>query len=127
MIQDIPSLTTVLNLAAAASRATNLTGTGVDLQPYEGRVELILTSSAATAGTTPTLTVKVQDSANNSDFADVTGLVFTAVSDAASVQSMSINKPALRRYIRVVGTLGGTDSPAFTYAVVGIGMLKYIG
>jgi hypothetical protein len=127
MIQDLPGLTTVLNLAPAASRNTTLTGTGVDLQLYEGRAELILTSSAATAGTNPTLTVKVQDSANNSDFDDVSGLVFTVVTNAASVQSMAINKPALRRYIRVVGTLGGTDSPAFAYAVVGIAMLKSIG
>lgn len=127
MIQDIPGLTTVLNLAAAASRTTTLTGTGVDLQPYEGRVELILTSSAATAGSSPTLDVKVQDSADNSSFADVSGLTFTQVTDAASVQSLAINKPALRRYVRVIGTIGGTSSPAFTYAVVGVGMLKYIG
>lgn len=126
MIQDLPGLTTVLNLAPAASRTTTLTGTGVDLQLYEGRAELILTSSAATAGTAPTLAVKVQDSANNSDFDDVAGLVFTTVTAAASVQSMAINKPALRRYIRVVGTLGGTDSPAFTYAIVGVAMLKNI-
>ena len=125
MIQDIPGILTVASVAASAARTTTLTGTGVDLQSYEGNIGLILNSSAATAGTSPTLDVKVQDSADNSSFADVSGLTFTQVTDAASVQLLRVRK-SVRRYIRVVGTIGGTSSPAFTYGVELIGIKKTI-
>jgi hypothetical protein len=125
MLQDIPGLLTVASVAASAARTTTLTGTGVDLQSYEGNIGLILNCSAATDGTNPTLNVKIQDSANNSDFDDVSGLTFTQVTTAASVQLLRVRK-SVRRYIRVVGTIGGTDDPAFTYGIELVGIKKTI-
>jgi hypothetical protein len=125
MIQDIPGILTVASVAASAARTTTLTGTGVDLQTYEGNVGVILNSSAATAGSSPTLDVKIQDSADNSSFADVSGLTFTQVTDAASVQLLRVPK-SVRRYIRAVGTIGGTSSPAFTYGLTMVAVRKTI-
>jgi hypothetical protein len=125
MIQDIPGLLTVASVAASAARTTTLTGTGVDLQSYEGNVGVILNSSAATAGTSPTLDVKIQDSADNSSFADVSGLTFTQVTTTASVQLVRVPK-SVRRYIRAIGTIGGTSSPAFTYGLELVGVRKTI-
>ena len=125
MIQDIPGILTVASVAASAARTTTLTGTGVDLQSYEGNVGVILNSSAATAGSSPTLDVKIQDSADNSSFADVSGLTFTQVTDAASVQLLRVPK-SVRRYVRAIGTIGGTSSPAFTYGLALVGIKKTI-
>jgi hypothetical protein len=59
------------------------------------------------------VTVKVQDSADNSTFADVTGLTFTAVApgSAPTFQRLATaNNATIRRYTRVVTT--GTFSSA---------------
>ena len=125
MIQDIPGILTVASVAASAARTTTLTGTGVDLQSYEGNVGVILNSSAATAGSSPTLDVKIQDSADISSYAAVSGLTLTRVTDAASVQLLRVPK-SVRRYVRAIGTIGGTSSPAFTYGLALVGIKKTI-
>lgn len=109
----------VVELAANAVRTSTLTGSGVDLQSYDGYAQVILQSSAATAGTTPTLNVKLQDSADNStDWTDITGAVFAEVDDTPdSTQMIQVNVSAVRRYVRVVGTIAGTDTPTFGFGV----------
>lgn len=114
----------VLNLQAAASITGNGNGTGVDLKDYAGQIAVVL-DAGNTAGTTPTLDVKIQDSADNSSFADVTSGAFTQVTTVASVQKMVLNKDQLRRYIRVVKTIGGTSSPAYVLSVKGYAIKKY--
>ena len=61
--------------------------------------------------------VKLQESSDNSTFTDITDATFTQVTDAASSQKISINTNDVKRYLRAVGTIGGTSSPAFTYTV----------
>lgn len=120
-----------LAFAPTASRATNLTGTGVDLKDYDGDVVLILDVAA---GGTSTCTVAVQDSADNSSFAALSAefvrdgvvqaagaVAFAQVSTAASKQTIVINKDAARRYVRVVSTEGGTH----VYSVNAISAKKY--
>jgi hypothetical protein len=69
-----------------------------------------------TAFTGTTITVAVQDSADNSTFAAVTGLTFTAVTAAPAAQRLATaNTATIRQYVRVVTT--GTFSSA-TFAVV---------
>ncbi|MGW5467684.1 hypothetical protein [Streptomyces chartreusis] len=69
-----------------------------------------------TAFTGTSVTVKIQDSADNSSFADVSGLSFAAVSSTPNTQRLQLGATAtVRRYVRAVTT--GTFSSA-TFAVV---------
>lgn len=85
--------------------ATN--GTGVDLTTVS------TTFGAQTylqvfAFTGTDVTIKVQDSADNVSFADVTGLSFTAVTTAPGAQRVATSSGAtIRRYVRAVTTTSG--------------------
>lgn len=114
-----------LVLAAAAQRTSTLTGTGIDVLDYEGVALAVLNASAGT-GTTPTLDVKLQHSDDDSTYADVTGGVFTQVTDAAEtagVQVLKVNVSDLKRYVRVIGTIAGT-TPSFDFGVEFVGIKK---
>lgn len=98
--------------------ATN--GTGVDISTAQlgGATSAALGAFGylhvtAFAGTS--VTVKIQDSADNSTFADVTGLAFTAVTAApASERIATASNATIRRYVRAVTT--GTFT-SVTFAV----------
>lgn len=123
-LQTVMNILTPLNLFPSAARTATANGTGVDLQQYSGDVAVLLDSAAGT-GTSPTLDVKLQDSADNSTFADISGATFTQVTSAAAAQEkIVINKDAARRYVRAVATIGGT-SPSFTFSVNAVGIKKY--
>jgi hypothetical protein len=127
MIHNLGSKTYVGSLLGADSRTSTATGTGFDLQgsnDAEGEAIVILDCEAG-SGTTPTLNVKLQDSADNSAWADVSGKVFTEVTDAAaSLQKISFNANDVRRYVRAVGTQAGTN-PVFVYGVSLVYSKKY--
>lgn len=109
-----------LLLPAAVTASGN--GTGVDLKDYIGLAKVILHSAKASAGTSPTMDVKIQDSADDSSYADVSGAAFTQVTDVAdSLQGISLDLDKCRRYVRAVKTIGGTDSPSFVLGCVLIG------
>lgn len=74
---------------------------------------------AVTGFTGTDVTVKVQDSADNTTFADVTGLTFTAVTATGAVQRLQTGRTAtVRRYVRAVTTTsGGFTSATFVVAV----------
>ena len=86
---------------------------------------MILDCAAAGAGSSPTYNVKIQDSADNSTFADVTGATFTQVTSTASQQKLTINANDVQRYIRAVATIGGTSSPSFVASVTLLYGKKY--
>lgn len=64
-------------------------------------------------------TVKIQDSADNSSFADVTGLSFTQITAApTSERKATSNTATIRRYLRAVTvTTGGFSSLAFAVVI----------
>lgn len=64
-------------------------------------------------------TVKIQDSADNVTFADVTGLAFTQITAAPGAQRIATaNTATIRRYVRAVTvTTGGFTSLAFAVAI----------
>ena len=128
MLHNLGSKSNIQALLANDSRTASANGTGFDTQgsnDVEGEAIFILASDAASAGSSPTLDVKLQESDDNSSFSDISGATFTQVTDAASTQKISINTNDYGRYIRAVGTIGGTSSPAFTYAVVMVYSKKY--
>lgn len=120
LIKDIKAHMTASVSLVPAARTASGNGTGVDLQNYVGDVMALVHSGAGT-GTTPTLDAKIQDSADDSSYADVTGLTFTQITTTASLQTLKIDSRAVRRYVRVVFTIGGT-TPSFPCMADIIGM-----
>jgi|TARA_A100001515_G_scaffold105327_2_gene86092 hypothetical protein len=112
-------------LSFAPNDVVTATGneTGVDLLDYEGDITLILDAEAGGSGIT--YAVKVQDSADNSTFADVTDAAFTTTTaNTALVESLVVNSDEIKRYARVVITVaGGTGAGAVS--VTGLGRKKY--
>ena len=112
-------------LSFAPNDVVTATGneTGVDLQDYEGDITLILDAEAG--GASITYAVKVQDSSDNSTFADVSGAAFTTTdANSALVESLVVNSDEIKRYARVVITVaGGTGAGAVS--VTGLARKKY--
>ena len=127
MLHNLGSKTYIGSLLGADSRSASANGTGFDLQgsnDAEGEAIVILDSEAG-SGTSPTLDVKLQDSANNSDWSDISGKTFTQVTDGgAGFEKISINCNDVRRSVRAVATLGGT-TPAFVFGVSLVYSKKY--
>lgn len=100
-----------------AARTATANGTGVDLTGYinsGGRALKAILDNGTTSGTTPTLDVKIQDSDDNSVFADITGATFTQLTAAGNQE---IHFRTNKRYVRAVATIAGT-TPSFTFDVV---------
>lgn len=78
----------------------------------------------AASGTSPTLDVKIQHSADNVTYTD-TGVAFTQVTatqitatrEVAELPKRSWKTTATQPWLRAVGTIGGTV-PSFTWAVL---------
>jgi hypothetical protein len=75
----------------------------------ECRIELAVTG--AVSGTSPTLDVKLQDSADGSSWAD-TGITFTQITATSARQQREFKARKGRGYLRLHATAGGT-SPSF--------------
>lgn len=111
----------LVELIPAQAATSTVTGSAVDVQDYRGKVKVILATSIG-GGTTPTLNVKLQDSADGSTgWADISGATFTEVTDSAdATESIGVVLDSSKRYIRAVGTIAGT-SPTYSFAVVMVG------
>ena len=115
---NIPSHANAVSLDGSAQVTSTSNGSGVDIRDYVGLAMVILDAGAATAGTSPTLDVKLQESSDDSTYSDISGATFTQVTDsAASHQTLRLDLKPLKRYIRVVATVGGTSTPTFAYGV----------
>ena len=97
--------------------------TGVDLLSYEGSMICVLDAEAGGSGIT--YAVKLQDSADNSSFSDLSGAAFdTTAANAASVQKIAVDIDNCKRYVRAVITVaGGTGAGAVS--VKGLAFPKY--
>ena len=78
---------------------------GVDLANYE---EVLIVLNAGTVGSSGTVDVHVEDSTDNSTFADVTGAAFTQVTASNDDTSYigRIKCTAINRYVRTVLVVG---------------------
>ena len=121
--QNLDKLTVVAGKATGAVTST-ATSSAIDLLEYDGDVLLVLDCAAGT-GTSPTLDVKITNSdASSGTYTDLSGAAFTQVVDAASMQTLVINKDSAERYIKIVQTITGS-SPSFTFSINLIGVKKY--
>jgi len=112
--------------AAVASASVTATATSgaIDLKEFDGDVLLVLNCAAGT-GSSPTLDIKVQDSdETGGTYGDLSGATFTQVTDAASVQTLEVNKDECKRFIKIVQTVGGS-SPVFVYGISLVALKKY--
>ena len=118
------SLDKLSHFTLLATTTITATGnqTGVDLQGYEGDVQIILTGTAAGASTD--LTFRIEESADNSTYTAATGGGFTAIANAASKQVLTLNSNDLKRYIRLSCT-AETGAASSNVTCVGYGLLKY--
>lgn len=99
----------------AATATTN--GSAVDTFGYNSAA--VTLEVGAVSGTSPTLDVKIQESADGSTgWADVSGATFTQVTAANNSQIIRVEGlgTSRKRYLRAVATIAGT-SPSFTLAV----------
>ena len=95
-------------------------GAGVDCRGYEYATFCV---QLGTLGTSATVDFKVQDSADNSTFADISGATITqqtqAGTDASdSVVQVTVYCPAQARYLRGVLTVGTATSDAGSVVVL---------
>lgn len=113
----------VLDLAPNDVVAATGNETGVDLLNYEGSMICVLDAEAGGSGIT--YAVKLQDSADNSSFSDLSGAAFdTTSANAASVQKIAVDIDNCKRYVRAVITVaGGTGAGAVS--VKGLAFPKY--
>jgi hypothetical protein len=101
---NFPSASTTLNVLSPVSAANTAaaTSSGVDLLGYDAGPIVIIQHHGLSTGT---LDGKIQDSADNSTWADVTGATFTQETTTVGIQKMSLDRKAVRRYIKYVGTV----------------------
>lgn len=99
----------VLASLVPATRTASANGTGVDTLGYNDAVAVILAGDIDLASTDETYAFKVQHSDDNSTFTDVTGATttVTADNDVKLIRVSNLNT-TIKRYVRVVATLGGT-------------------
>ena len=81
--------------------------TGVDCVDAVGNMMSALLTSSAVSGS-GNVTIKIQESSDDSTYADITGATFTAVSAANDLQLISF--PVTKRYLRCHGTLNSGTS-----------------
>lgn len=101
--------TKVLSSLVPAVRTASANGTGVDTAGYTEGMAVITAGDLDLASGNETYAFSIEDSADNSSFAAVSGLTTTATADndIKLIRLAGIGT-SLRRYVRVVATLGGT-------------------
>jgi hypothetical protein len=115
----------LLDPVPVASVTSSGNGTDLDLQQYSGQI-VILADMKNTAGSSPTMDISVNDSADNSTFAALSPAVaFTQMTTGASAFKLVLNKDNIRRYLRIVKTIGGTNTPTFLTSVKILAVKKY--
>lgn len=98
-------------------------GSGVDVRTYHGRAAAILNQKAGT-GTTPTLNVKLQESADDSTYTDISGATFTQATSANGTEAIEVDLDGVSRYVRAKYVLAGT-TPAFDLGVTLVAPKQY--
>ena len=111
-IQNLGSKGTAVNILPNDVLASTANSSGVDLQGYEGSAAFVLSSEAM--GASVTLAVKLQESANDSDWSDVSSGAFTTTAaNTAAFEQIALNVSDLKRYVRTNSTVaGGTGTGA---------------
>lgn len=105
-----------IGFSNAITAASN-NGTGVDCQGFEKAMAVYY---ASPSGTGTTSDCKLQDSDDNSTFADVTSATFAqnTTVGGATIQVMNINLSKRKRYVRLVHTGAGGSAAGQAYGLI---------
>ena len=123
-IHNLGSKTAILGLLRNDVVAASGTGSAIDLQGYEGDMAVLLDAEAGGSGVTYAVKLTESDTSGGT-YTDVTGGAFTTTSaNTASLQKITVNVSALKRFVKVSVTAAGS-SPAGAVAVIGVASLKY--
>ena len=113
-IHDLASQA-ILGVGLAPQTVTaSINGNGGDLQDGDSRC-FAIQQVGTVSGTTPTLAGKIQESSDNATWSDIANATFTSVTASNNYQAITFDRS--KRYVRYVGTIGGT-SPSYALAVV---------
>jgi len=118
-LRGIKSRLTITQSIAPIVAGATQTGAGIDLRNADSAMIIFLIGAIAGAGA---MTVKLQDSDDNSTFGDVAaaGLDGTVVTPAVAQTVQRIGYVGTKRYIRAIGTLdSGTSVAIAATAVLG--------
>lgn len=103
-------------VSAIAAKTASFNSTGIDLLTSTGSEQAaVVLTTGVVSGTTPTMDVTVQESADNSTWNNVT---LNADSDAyaqvtATTNTQKFKFKRTKRYLRIAVTIAGT-TPSFT-------------
>lgn len=97
----------------AAATTGNTAGSSLDMLTGEGRLNIIQ-SIGAWVGNSPTVQTKVQESADGSNWYDITGASFSSTATSNTIQTLSFSRNY--RYVRSYDTIAGTGSLAIPLA-----------
>lgn len=102
----------VVSLATAAELSATTTSDAVEISDFTGPAKLVL-NAGATAAAGNTLDVKITHSDTLGGAYTDAGIAFAQVTNAgASFQVIDLSIDGLKKYIKVVSTLGGTTPKA---------------
>ena len=97
-----------------------INGTGIDRMPTGGQqgflsAELVVMSGPTFTGAGPLLDFKLQDSADNSTYADIAAaaggpIAATQITAADAIQRLDVDLSKLRQFVRVVAVVSGTTT-----------------
>ena len=123
-LRDLKSnIKTAVSVRPQAQAAGTVNGVTVDTKGYHSASAVLETGAATGSPTSYTLDVKVQESADNSTWSDVTGLTFTQITADDQSQTIAIANigTARSRYLRLVSVaafVGGTSPTVPVSAVI---------
>jgi hypothetical protein len=105
------------SIRPAVNSAATVTGQTVDLRGFDSAAAVVAVGAIASSGN---VTVKLQDSANGSDWADVPAAGLVGAFPAALVANSALRVGYIggNRYLRAFGTLNSGTSVAYSVAIV---------
>lgn len=95
-----------------AAKTTTITGSALDFILGDNQC-FAIQDIGTVSGTSPTWDGKIQESetTTSGDFTDIPGAVFTQVTSSTNLQVITFLRT--KRYLRYVGTIGGSSTPTF--------------
>jgi len=100
------------------SAAATINGSAIDRQGFQSCVLMVMAGAASGGPTAQTVDAKLQESDNGtSGWADVSGAAVTTVSADNSSAEVDVDLATVKRYVRVVVTVGFTGGTSPTIPV----------
>ncbi|MFF0295554.1 hypothetical protein ACFYST_06085 [Kitasatospora sp. NPDC004614] len=96
----------------SAARGSGTVTAGPVAAAGQATVALLAVHCTAASGTTPTLDVSLEESADGSSWSAITGSAVTQITAAGNRLATAL---VTKNYVRVTGTVAGT-TPSFTYS-----------